>query len=128
MGKKNQYLDNLVLHLKEKYGAEQAVAIITSARKHFEAICQENAGDPSAYDMHTKERIYPAIASLKAMTEAGVERQEAIDFLCDYYRWRASGKAASIKRIMKLPGLYKLMPELFKKLTPKMFGDAAGFK
>lgn len=27
---------------------------------------------------------------------------------------------------MKIPGLYKLMPGLFKKLTPKMFGDVAG--
>lgn len=54
MGKKNQYLDNLVPHLKEKYGAKQAEAIITSARKHFEAICQENAGEPAAYDMHPK--------------------------------------------------------------------------
>lgn len=128
MGKKNQYLDNLVPHLREKYGTTQAEAIITSARKLFEAICEENAGEPAEYDMHTKQRIYPAIASLKAMTEAGIARQEAIDFLCDYYRWRASGKATSIKKIMKLPGLYRLMPKLFKKLTPKMFGDAAGFK
>ena len=30
-----------------------------------------------AYDMHTKDRIYPAIASLMAMTEAGIDRQEA---------------------------------------------------
>ena len=31
MGKKNQYLDNLVPHLREKYGTTQAEAIITSA-------------------------------------------------------------------------------------------------
>lgn len=128
MGKKNQYLDNLVPHLREKYGTTQAEAIITSARKHFEAICKENAGEPAAYDMHTKQRIYPAIASLKAMTEAGIARQEAIDFLCDYYRWRAARTAVSLKKMMKVPGLYRLMPSLWKKMTPKMFGEAAGFK
>lgn len=128
MGRKNQYLDNLVPHLREKYGTTQAEAIITSARKHFETICEENAGEPAAYDMHTKQRIYPAIASLKAMTEAGIARQEAIDFLCDYYRWRAARTAVSFKKMMKVPGLYRLMPSLWKKMTPKMFGEAAGFK
>ena len=125
---KNQYLDALVPHLKEKYGEEKAETVITSAWKHFESICAENVGEPAAYDMHTKQRIYPAIASFKAMTEAGIDRREAIDFLCDYYRWRASGKAVSLKKALKIPGLYKLMPLLFKKLTPKMFGEPAGFK
>ena len=125
---KNQCLDELVPHLKEKYGKEKADAIVSSARKHYETICSENSDEPAAYDIHTKQRIYPAIASFKAMTGAGIDRREAIDFLCDYYRWRASGKAVSLKKVLKIPGLYKLMPLLFKKLTPKMFGEPAGFK
>ena len=125
---KNQYLNEIVPHLADKYGTAQAETLISSALKHYDAICAENADEPAAYDMHTKQRIYPAIASLKAMTEAGIDRQEAIDFLCEYYCWRASGKAVSLKKALKLPGLYKLMPLLFKKLTPKMFGEPAGFK
>ena len=107
---KNQYLDEIVLHLKERYGAAKAENLILSARNHFDAICVENADEPAAYDTHTKQRIYPAIASLKAMTESGIPREEAIDFLCNYYRWRAEGKAAVLKKAMKIPGLYKLMP------------------
>lgn len=128
MNVKNQYLKEIVPHLKEKYGAEKAEVIITSAWTKFEAICAENAGEPKAYDMHTKERIYPAIACLRAMTEAGVEWQESIDFLHSYYLWRAEGKAKVLRKMMKIPGLYKIMPKLFKKLTPNMFGEPAGFQ
>ena len=128
MTTKNQYLKEIVPHLKEKYGTERAEAVIEAAWKRFEAICEENAGEPKAYDMHTKDRIYPAIACLQAMTEAGIDRQEAIDFLHGYYIWRAEGKAKVLKKMMNIPGLYKLMPKLFNKLTPKMFGDAAGFR
>lgn len=128
MKTKNQYLKEIVPHLKEKYGAEKATTIIASAWKHFEAICAENPNEPKAYDMHTKDRIYPAIASLRAMTEAGIDRQESIDFLCNYYLWRAAGKAKMFKRMLKIPGFYKKMPGWWKKLTPKMFGEAAGFK
>jgi len=128
MNSKNQYLKEIVPHLEEKYGAEKAEAIIAAAWKQFEAICAENADEPKAYDMHTKDRIYPAVACLRAMTGVGIERPEAIEFLHSYYIWRASAKARMLKKLMKLPGLYKLMPKLFNKLTPKMFGESAGFR
>jgi len=128
MSKKNKYLREIAPHLKKKYGAEKADSIIASAWKRFEAICAENAGEPKAYDMHTKDRIYPAIACLQAMIEEGIDRNEAIDFLHEYYLWRAAGKARVLKKLMKLPGLYKKIPKLFSKLTPKMFGEDAGFE
>jgi len=128
MSNRNQYLEEIVPHLKGKYGAEKTEVIIASTWENYAAICAENANEPKAYDMHTKDRIYPAIACLRAMTEAGIDRQEAIDFLCDYYRWRASTKSKGLKKVMKFPGLYKAVPKLFSKLTPKLFGEDAGFK
>jgi len=125
---KNQYLKEIVPRLKEKYGAEKADTIIGEAWKSYEAILAENAGEPEAYDMHTKERIYPAIACFQAMIVSDIKKQEAIDFLHDYYLWRAAGKARALKKLMKIPGLYKIIPRLFSKLTPKMFGEAAGFR
>lgn len=96
--KKNLYLTQIVPHLKEKYGAKKSDSIMISAWKNYDVICAENTGESKAYDMHTKERIYPAIATMQAMEEAGINRQEAIDFLCEYYRWRASGKSVGIKK------------------------------
>lgn len=72
-------------------GVIGATVATASAWRHCEAICAENPDEPKAYDMHTKARIYPAIATLQAMTEAGVDRRESIDFLCEYYLWRARG-------------------------------------
>lgn len=34
------------------------------------------------------------------MTEADIDRQDAIDFLCDYYLWRAQGKAKMFKELL----------------------------
>jgi len=122
------YLKDIAPYLRTKYGIDRADAIVTSAWRCYDRICAENADEPKAYDMHTKERIYPAIACFQAMIDAGIERQEAIDLLCDFYLKRASGKAKSLKRLMRVPGLYRLIPRLFNKLTPKMFGNAAGFQ
>ena len=36
---KNQYLNEIVPHLADKYGAAQAETLISSALKHYDAIC-----------------------------------------------------------------------------------------
>ena len=125
---RNKYLEQLPAHLIKENGEEKAGAIMRSAVRHYDALCLENADEPKAYDMHTKQRIYPAVAAFRAMTESGIPRQEAIDFLCGYYRWRSRNTAAMIGKLLKVPGLYRLMPGLFRKMTPRMFGESAGFK
>ena len=122
----NKYLEQLPSQLVKAYGEEKAASIMKRAIGHFVELCRENADEPKAYDMHTKKRIYPAIAAFMAMTREGIPRQEAVDFLCGYYRWRSENAAAMIGKIMKVPGLYRLVPTLFKKMTPNMFGESAG--
>ena len=80
------------------------------ALERYDVLLGENANEPKAYHMHTRERIYPAIAMFDAMTAEGIERAEAADFLTGYYTWRAGGMARMVKRVFKIPGLYKVVP------------------
>ena len=127
MAKRVQYLDQIVPHLQERYGDAQTDAIMRQARARYNELLEENASEPKAYHMHTHERIYPAIATFEAMLGAGIERAEAADFLVNYYTWRAESTARMVKAALKIPGVYKVMPKVFLKLTNMAFGPQAGF-
>ena len=58
---RSSYFEQLHAHLIKEFGEERAGAIMRSAVRHFDALCLENADEPKAYDIHTKQRIYPAV-------------------------------------------------------------------
>ena len=91
MAKQVRYLKQVPPHLKDKYGAERANAIMEKALKRYDELIDENKDEPRAYYMHTRERIYPSIAVFDALLGEGIERSEAEDFVTDYYRWRSRG-------------------------------------
>lgn len=127
MAKQVKYLRQVVAHLDEKFGSEKAQAVIAQAVKRYDELIEETKDEPKAYYMHTRERIYPSIAVFDALLAEGVERKEAEDFVTGYYRWRVGGIAPKIRSIFKIPGLYKIVPKFFFKMTQKSFGPQAGF-
>ena len=109
--------------LWRRHGPENHVPSACALRRALD----ENADEPKAYHMHTRERIYPAIACFDAMIAEGVDRAEAADFLTDYYVWRAGGMARLVKAVFKVLGLYRAVPRVFYGMTKKSFGPQAGF-
>lgn len=101
---------------------------MTDAWKQYREILNENAGEPKAVKMHTVDRIYPGIAMFDALTGSGIARDEAAQFLNEYYRWRSTKMAKYVKTLAAFPGIYKRLPSIFASMTKKMFGEAAGFK
>lgn len=95
----NKYLKNIRSHLEEKYGKSKTDLIMEKALKRFDELIEENKDEPKEYYMHTRERIYPAIAAFDAMLSEGVDRKETAQFLVDYYKWRANTLAPKIKLI-----------------------------
>ena len=128
MAKQVRYLKQVVSHLENSYGLEKAKAIMDKALKRYDEIVEENINEPKEYHIHTRERIYPAIAVFDAMISESISRQEAASFLTDYYKWRSSSLAPIIRKAFSIPGLYKLVPKIFMSLTNKSFGPQAGFK
>ena len=127
MGKRVQYLVQIAPLFERQYGSGKAQAIMGRAFGRYDELLEENADEPKAYHMHTRERIYPAIVAFDAMLAEGVDRAEAADFLVDYYTMRAKSKARMVKATLKIPGAYKAMPKVFMKLTKLAFGPQAGF-
>ena len=50
--------------MEKQYGAEKTDAIIEDAWRRYAEIVDENADEPKKMYMHTRKRIYPAIAAL----------------------------------------------------------------
>ena len=92
--------------MEKQYGAEKTGAIIEDAWRRYAEIVDENADEPKKMYMHTRKRIYPAIAAFDAMTGNGISREEAAAFLNRYYEKRAAGVGAKIRGAMRIPGLY----------------------
>ena len=128
MAKKVKYLAQIVYRLEEKYSKQKAQSIISKALKRYDEIILENKDEPKEHYMHTRQRIYPAIAIFDAMLSEGIDRKETSDFLVEYYKWRSSKIAPLIKIAFKIPGLYKAVPKYFFNMTQKSFGPHMGFE
>lgn len=127
MAEKVKYLDGIVSHLEKRFGAEKATAVIDKAWQRYAELIEENKDEPKAYYTHTRQRIYPAISMFDALISEGVSRDETIEFLLGYSAFRAESMAPLVKRILKIPGLYKRVPKFFFNMTQKNFGPHMGF-
>jgi len=127
MAKQANYLRHMAPRLKERYGAEKAQDILKKAQKRYEVLLAENKDDPPAYSGQKRERIYPSIALFHALVDAGTEREEAAAFVTGYYRRLAERAAPVIRTVLKIPGLYRLVPKLFLNTALKHCVPEAGF-
>lgn len=109
-------------------GKEQADAVLRSARRRYAQLLKENKDEPKAMDPHTKARIYPGISVFEALLEAGCSREEAAKVIYDFYDLYAGKGGKILQFILKLPGLYKKVPQFACKMIDKSFGADAGFR
>ena len=126
--KENVFLAEMAPFLSKRYEGEKAASIMAMAWKRYREICEENAQEPKAMYMHTRERIYPGIAAFDALTANGEAREQAADFIEDYYAWRSRRMADLLHKLMKIPGCCRLVPKFFKSMTRSNFGPKAGFQ
>ncbi|WP_130838477.1 L-2-amino-thiazoline-4-carboxylic acid hydrolase [Lachnoclostridium sp. Marseille-P6806] len=127
-GMDKSYLDGAGKALEKEYGQEKAASILNDAWMRYSEIVHENADEPKKMYMHTRKRIYPAIAAFDAMIKNGISCGETADFLNRFYENRAAGVGRKIRGVMKIPGIYKLVPKFFAKMTASSFGEDCGFR
>lgn len=127
MTKQPKYLRNMVPQIKKKYGEEKAREILANAERRYAALLEENKDEPRAYSWQKRERIYPSIALFHALLDAGMGREEAAAFVTGYYRRLAERAAPVIRTVLKIPGLYRLVPKLFFDTALKHCVPEAGF-
>ena len=127
MAKQVRYFTQIVDHLNREFGLKKSEAVMAKALQRYDELLEENKDEAKECYMHTRERIYPAIACFDALLSEGVERKKAADFIVDYYKWRSGKLAPFIKKAFKIPGLYRIVPKFFMDMTEKSFGPKAGF-
>ena len=125
---KSKVLKEVLPLMETAYGLGVARSVYCFAERRLRKLCLENEGDPKAVKAQTEQNLYPCIALSEGLQQSGVKPQEALKFLDQVWSLRAIPKARSIQRMLKVPGLYKLMPGIFKKVTLSQFGEAAGFQ
>ncbi|UTC74845.1 L-2-amino-thiazoline-4-carboxylic acid hydrolase [Treponema sp. OMZ 792] len=125
---KSRFIDGMEESLRSEFSEAFVSEAIEKVWKRYNVLLSENNNEPKIMWTHTRERIYPAIACFDSLLEMGLEREKVSLLLKDYYKNRSQKPAAVIRKIMKIPGLYKKVPKFFANMTKKVFGEPAGFK
>ena len=111
-----------------RFGAEQGGRIAEAMAVEFEQLCQAYAQQPASMVSHTHKNIFPVAAAFRALLAEGMERAQAAKEAGDAFLELMQAPAQAIRRALKVPGLYRLMPWLWKTLMPRMFREDAGFR
>ena len=105
---------------------EQGPEIAAQMRTEYDALCA--IPRPQALERHTHNNIYPVAAAFRSLLKSGMERPQAAQLARDAFLELMQSPAAAIQKMMKVPGLYRLMPWLWKTLMPRLFSQEAGFR
>ena len=76
---------------------------------------------------HLESQIMPGIAAYETL-QTVMPKEEALRTVHDYVEERAYRLKKIFLRLMRIPGLYKKVPDIFATQTPKLFGISAGFE
>ena len=123
---KNKTMDQMAKIVQKKM--DNSSAIVDLAYKNLDRLIQENPNESKALQQHTVVQLYPAIALYKALLASDVEKKVAVAMIDECLCTIAQGPAKQFRTILKLPGLYKLLPRIYKWMTVNKFGEEVGFK
>ena len=103
-------------------------AVLNSAfEKRLSELRSEHAGASKERLRHLESQIIPSIAIYETL-QTVMPKDEALNAVHGYVEERAYRLKKTFLRLMRIPGLYKKVPGIFAKQTPKFFGNSAGFE
>lgn len=120
----DQMQAQLLLHLEPAQGARVTEAM----QKEYAALCKAYENQPEAMVNHTHNNIFPVVTAFHALMAEGMERSEAAELASAAFLELMEKTAGSIRSMLRLPGLYRTIPWLFRTLMPKLFREEAGFR
>ena len=105
---------------------EQAADLNAAFDARLESLRAENAHASKEKQLHLQKQILPGIAAYETL-QTVLPQKEALQTVHGYVEKRAWGLKKKFLRLMRIPGLYRAVPGIFARKTPKFFGSAAGF-
>ncbi len=94
--------------------------------RRLDVLRGENAGAAIEKQLHLERQILPGIAVYELL-QTVMPKDEAFRTVHGYVENRAQKAHKAFSVLLRIPGLYKKVPEIFAKQTKKHFGTAAGF-
>lgn len=105
---------------------EKAGELNAAFDARLRALRAENAGATKEKLRHLEGQILPGIAAYETL-QTVLPKDEALQTVHGYVEERAWKLKKMIFAFLRLPGLYRRIPGLFCRETPKLFGETAGF-
>lgn len=112
--------------VRERFPEREAV-LNSAFEKRLSELRSEHAGASKERLRHLESQIMPGIAIYETL-QTVMPKDEALNAVHGYVEERAYRLKKTFLRLMRIPGLYKKVPGIFAKQTPKFFGNSAGFE
>lgn len=105
---------------------KRAVELDLAMRARLAQLLTQNADASKALKMHLTSQILPAIAAYETLQQA-VPKAEALGIVHGYTHENALNSRALYEKALRVPGMYRLVPWIFKVGTHMAFGEDASF-
>ncbi len=90
-------------------------------------LLEENKAANKALHSHLRQ-LLPCIAFYELLIELEGSREQAMKVFDQWTMPEIEKYGKSMQNLMKIPGLYRLVPGIFDRLMDKMYGAEAGFQ
>ena len=92
----------------------------------LQALRSENAEASKEKQRHLENQILLGIAAYETL-QTVMTKEEALETVHGYVEGKAWRLKKAFLKLMRIPGLYRIVPGIFARETPKLFGVTAGF-
>ena len=124
---KESYLTKAFRKTAREGFPEQEAVLNSAFEKRLGELRSEHAGASGQRMWHLESQIMPGIAAYETL-QTVMPKEEALRTVHGYVEERAYRLKKTFLRLMRIPGLYKKVPDMFATQTPKLFGISAGFE
>ena len=107
--------------------ADLGARVVSCMDEEYEILCRNDHEKCPDLISHLHNNIYPVVATFRALMALGMPKDKASELAQTTFLELMEAPAASIQKLCRIPGLYRIMPWLFGKLMPKLFKKEAGF-
>ena len=104
----------------------QAAQLNAAFDARLQTLWAENAGASKEKKRHLAHQILPGIAAYEVL-QTVMPKEEALQTIHGYVEQLARNTHKYLAAMLRIPGLYRVVPGLFVKSTRTAFGPAAGF-
>lgn len=105
---------------------ERAEELNAAFETRLQALRAENADATREKQRHLENQILPGIAAYETL-QTVMPKEEALQTVHGYVEQKAWRMKKAFLKLMWIPRLYRIVPAIFARETPKLFGVTAGF-